>query len=130
MTKGAKVDAQISKDAEAAGGEKFADLANLSYRQALGAHKIVADIDGKPMMFSKENFSNGCIGTVDVLYPAAPIMLAYNPEMLEANLRPLFIYASLPRWKWDFALTTSALIRLRMGRSMAAARRPKRTRCR
>ncbi len=103
VTKGAKVDAQISKDAEAAGGEKFADLANLSYRQALGAHKIVADIDGKPMMFSKENFSNGCIGTVDVLYPAAPIMLAYNPEMLEANLRPLFIYASLPRWKWDFA---------------------------
>ncbi len=103
VTKGAKVDSQISKDAGAAGGEKFADLANLSYRQALGAHKIVADIDGKPMMFSKENFSNGCIGTVDVLYPAAPIMLAYNPEMLEANLRPLFIYASLPRWKWDFA---------------------------
>lgn len=103
VKKGQEWDARVQKECVAAGGTHFADLANLSYRQALGAHKIVADIDGKPMMFSKENFSNGCIGTVDVLYPAAPIMLAYNPEMLAANLRPLLIYASLPRWKWDFA---------------------------
>jgi len=40
---------------------------------------------------------------VDVLYPASPIMLWLNPELLEANMRPLMIYASLPRWKWPFA---------------------------
>lgn len=103
FTKASAFDKDLRARAEQIGGAKYADLASLSYRQSLGAHKIVADIDGKPMMFSKENFSNGCMGTVDVLYPASPIMLAENPELLEANLRPLFIYASLPRWKWPFA---------------------------
>ncbi len=97
------LDAKIWKETEAVGGKKFADIACLSYRQAFAAHKIVADVDGKAIMLSKENFSNGCIGTVDVLYPACPIMLAYNVELLEANLRPLFVYASLPRWKFEFA---------------------------
>jgi hypothetical protein len=97
------LDGYIRKSAENRGGKEFKDLAVLSYRQAFAAHKIVADVDGKPMMFSKENFSNGCIGTVDVLYPASPIMLWLNPDLLEANLRPLFVYASLPRWKFDFA---------------------------
>ena len=98
-----ELDRMVRQEAEEKGGREYADLAVLSYRQAFAAHKIVADIDGEPMMFSKENFSNGCIGTVDVLYPAAPIMLWLNPELLEANLRPLFIYASTPRWKFDFA---------------------------
>lgn len=98
-----KTDAKIRKETEARGGKEYADLAVLSYRQAFAAHKIVADIDGKPMMFSKENYSNGCIGTVDVLYPAAPIMLWLNPELLEANLRPLMIYSGTPRWKFPFA---------------------------
>ncbi|MBC8063722.1 MAG: DUF4965 domain-containing protein [Chlorobia bacterium] len=97
------LDSRIRKETSERGGPEFADLAVLSYRQAFAAHKIVADIDGKPMMFSKENFSNGCIGTVDVLYPAAPIMLWLNPELLEANLRPLMIYSATPRWRFPFA---------------------------
>lgn len=100
---GAECDRFVRDETMKRGGKKFADLAVLAYRQAFAAHKIVSDIDGKPMMFSKENFSNGCIGTVDVIYPAAPIMLWLNPELLEANLRPLFSYSSLPRWKWPFA---------------------------
>ncbi len=81
----------------------FANLAVLSYRQCLAGHKIVKDIDGTLLMFSKENFSNGCIGTVDVMYPACPIFLAYNPALLKANMEPIMQYASMPRWKWKFA---------------------------
>ena len=96
-------DRSIVTDLTNAGGAEYAQLAILAYQQALGAHKLVADIDGTPLLFSKENFSNGCIDTVDVTYPTAPIFLLFNPRLLEASLRPIMEYASLPRWRWPFA---------------------------
>lgn len=85
------------------GGAKYAQLATLAYRQTIAAHKLVADADGTPMLFSKENFSNGCIDTVDVTYPSSPFFLLLNPQLLQAQLQPVMEYASLPRWKWPFA---------------------------
>ncbi len=96
-------DRALTTDLTAAGGEKYAQLAILAYRQTLGAHKLVADIDGQPLLFSKENSSNGCTDTVDVTYPAAPFFLLFNPKLLEAELRPVMEYAGLPRWHWPFA---------------------------
>lgn len=85
------------------GGTKYAQLAVVAYQQALAANKIVASINGTPLLFSKENFSNGCTDTVDVTYPTSPIFLLLNPELLEAELRPVMEYAGLPRWRWPFA---------------------------
>jgi hypothetical protein len=96
-------DRAITSDLTAVGGTKFAQLAILAYRQTLAAHKLVVDIDGQPLLFSKENSSNGCTNTVDVTYPAAPFFLLLNPKLLEAELRPVMDYASLPRWPWPFA---------------------------
>jgi hypothetical protein len=96
-------DEQLTADLEAAGGREYAELSVLSYRQAIGAHKLVADADGTPLFFSKENFSNGCIDTVDVFYPSAPMFLLLNPKLLEGQLKPILDYASLPRWRWPFA---------------------------
>lgn len=98
-----RFDADALASYEKAGGAKYADIAALAFRQTLAAHKLVADLDGQPLYFSKENFSNGCIGTVDVTYPSAPFMLVYNPELLKAMLRPVLDYASLPRWRFPFA---------------------------
>ncbi len=96
-------DKELMDDLTRAGGAKYARLASLSYRQSLAAHKLVADPLGRPFYFSKENFSNGCIGTVDVFYPAAPILLFLNPELMKASVVPILEYAGMDRWKFPFA---------------------------
>ncbi len=96
-------DEELMADLRRAGGEKYARIAALAYRQAIAAHKLVADIDGTPLYFSKENFSNGCIGTVDVFYPASPLFLLLNPALMRAQMRPILDYAGLERWKFPFA---------------------------
>jgi Domain of unknown function (DUF4965)/Domain of unknown function (DUF5127)/Domain of unknown function (DUF1793) len=101
--RGKQFDADLRATLEHAGGRDYSDLAILAYRQTLAANALVADVDGAPLMFPKENFSNGCIATVDVLYPSAPFFLFLNPNMLEAQLKPVIEYAMLPRWKFPFA---------------------------
>ncbi len=96
-------DDELMADLRRAGGEQYARLAALAYRQAFAAHKLVADADGTALYFPKENFSNGCIGTVDVFYPSAPIFLLLNPELLKAQMRPLLDYARMGRWRFPFA---------------------------
>ena len=102
-SRGAKFDAELTADLTRVGGEHYATIATLSYRQALAAHKLVADANGDPMLFAKENFSNGCIATVDVLYPSAPIFLFFQPKLLEAQLLPVLEYSALARWKFPFS---------------------------
>jgi hypothetical protein len=101
--RGAEFDRELTADLTRAGGPAYAQLGILAYRQTLAAHGLAADFDGTPMLFPKENFSNGCISTVDVLYPSAPFFLFFNPELIRAQLKPVLEYAALPRWKWPFA---------------------------
>jgi hypothetical protein len=96
-------DEELMADMTKAGGEKYARLASLAYRQTLAAHKLTADFDGTPMWFPKENFSNGCISTVDVIYPSSPFPLLFNPKLVRAQLEPVMQYAAMSRWKWPFA---------------------------
>jgi len=99
----AEFDEGLMADMRKAGGESYARLATLAYRQSLAAHKLAVDIDGTPLFFPKENFSNGCISTVDVIYPEAPMYLLLNPALLRALLTPVLEYAKSPEWKFSFA---------------------------
>jgi len=101
--RGTKYDAALDKDLESVGGLGYRELAMLAYRQTLAAHGLVAGLDGKPLMFEKENFSCGCIATVDVMYPSSPFFLFFAPALLEAQMRPILEYASLPGWKNPWA---------------------------
>ena len=96
-------DEELSGDLQRAGGADYAALCALSCRQCIAAHKLAADFDGTPVFFSKENFSNGCINTVDVTYPSAPFFLLFNPELLKAQLTAILDYGQSPRWKFPFA---------------------------
>ncbi|HXW55818.1 MAG TPA: DUF4965 domain-containing protein [Candidatus Cybelea sp.] len=96
-------DAQLTADLEQVGGSAYTELATLAFRQTMAAHKLVVDIDGQPMLFPKENFSNGCISTVDVIYPSSPFFLLFNPDLLKAQLLPLLDYVQTGRWHFPFA---------------------------
>jgi hypothetical protein len=102
-TRGNKFDSELMGDMRKVGGDDYEYLTSLVFRQTIAAHVLVADTDGKPMLFSKENASNGCIDTVDVTYPSSPFFLFFNPKLLQAQLEPLMRYASMPRWKFPFA---------------------------
>jgi hypothetical protein len=101
--RGLKFDTDVMAHMQQIGGEDYRYLTSLAFRQTIAAHKLVADVDGRPMFFSKENDSNGCIDTVDVTYPSSPFFLYFNPKLLEAQLEPLMRYAALPRWRFPFA---------------------------
>lgn len=99
----AEFDAKVEQMLVASGGEDYAAIGILAYRQCIAGHGLVQDTDGDLLMFSKENTSNGCIGTVDVTFPASPFFLLFSPEMLKAQVRPILEYASMPRWRFPFA---------------------------
>ena len=103
LAKSDAFDKEIYDRAYAVGGEDYAFLCNMSLRHVMAAHKIITDGEGKVIFLSKENDSNGCIGTVDVSYPSTPLFLLYNPELVKGMLRPVFRFAELDVWPFDFA---------------------------
>lgn len=92
----------ILNDAEKAGGKEYSELCALAYRQVIAAHKLFKDADGNLLFFSKENNSNGCINTVDLTYPSAPLFLAYNPELQKGMMTSIFEYSASGRWNKPF----------------------------
>jgi hypothetical protein len=96
-------DAELMADLEREGGEKYARLAALAYRQCFAAGKFVADANGQPLQFCKENHSNGCIETSDVFYPMSPQFLLFGPSVAKSFIVPFMNYAASDRWKFPFA---------------------------
>ena len=103
MDKCAAFGANLMKEATEVGGRKYAELCALAYRQAIAAHKLVEAPNKDLLFLSKENFSNGSIGTVDITYPSAPLFLVYNPELAKGLMNHIFYYSESGKWNKPFA---------------------------
>ena len=97
------LDKRIYDDGLQAGGKKYAEILSGSYRHVIAAHKLFQDKDGNLLFFSKENNSNGCVNTVDLTYPEAPLFLVYNPTIQKAMMTSIFEYSRSGRWTKPFA---------------------------
>ena len=98
-----EIDCEIEAKAKKIGGDEYAFLCAMSYRHAIAAHKLITDEDKNLIFLSKENDSNGCIGTVDVSYPSVPLFMLYNTEYVKGMLRPIFRFVDCDVWTYDFA---------------------------
>ena len=99
----AEFDSVLHRVSVARGGEDYAYITAAAYRHTIAAHKLIADENGEMVLLSKENDSNGCIGTVDVSYPSIPLFLLLKPELVRALCRPVLKFARMPIWEFDFA---------------------------
>jgi hypothetical protein len=99
----AAFDKDLMSDLEKAGGKQYERIATLAYRSTIAGSKLVRDEKGNALFFPKENTSNGCIATVDVIYPMLPQLLLTDIELAKASLRPILEYADTLRWKFPFA---------------------------
>jgi hypothetical protein len=99
----AAFDDELMADLRDAGGDNYAELAALAYRQCFAAGKFATDANGQPLQFCKENHSNGCISTSDVFYPMSPQFLFFSPTLAKSFIVPFMNYAASERWKFPFA---------------------------
>ncbi len=96
-------DKELTADLTKAGGARYAQIAALAYRQCLAATGLAADANKQPLLFTKENTSNGDIATVDVFYPMDPVFLLLSPTLAKASLVPILSYGASDHWKFPNA---------------------------
>ncbi|KAI5860315.1 glutaminase A [Durotheca rogersii] len=84
------LDNRVARDSLAAAGQDYLTLTSLSVRQTFGALQFTGT-DSDPLVFLKEISSNSDIQTVDVIFPAIPLILYTNPTLIKYMLKPLFL---------------------------------------
>jgi hypothetical protein len=98
-----KFDHDLMADMTKVGGERYAQICALAYRECIAACGLAADANKQPLFFTKENTSDGDIATVDVFFPMDPIWIFLSPTLAKATLVPILSYAASSHWKFPNA---------------------------
>ena len=98
-----KFDTDLVADLTKVGGERYAQICALAYRECVAACGLAADQNKQPLFFTKENTSNGDIATVDVFFPMDPVWIFLSPTLAKASLVPILSYAASSHWKFPNA---------------------------
>ena len=98
-----KFDRDLTSNLSEVGGERYAQICALAYRECAAACGLAADANGQPLFFPKENSSSGDIATVDVIYPMDPMWILLSPTLTKATLVPVLDYAASSQWKFPNA---------------------------
>jgi hypothetical protein len=96
-------DRNLMADLTRIGGVRYARIVALAYRQCLAACGLAADAKKQPLLFTKENTSNGDIATVDVIFPMDPIFILLSPALAKSSIVPILSYSASSHWKFPNA---------------------------
>ncbi|KAF7306294.1 Ricin B-type lectin domain-containing protein [Mycena indigotica] len=96
------LDSKIADAANAANGQNYEAIVALAARQAFGGTEFVGSTS-EPWLMLKEISSDGNMQTVDVIYPAAPVLYYLNGDLLRHILNPLVNYMSSGLWPQSYS---------------------------
>ena len=97
-------DHKVWDSCTAIGGRKYAQLCALSYRESIGMMGMPEDANGQPLLMTDENTSGGDIATMDVIYPAAPMLMVFNPDLLKSMLVTVFQFCNKQYWPQKYCI--------------------------
>ncbi|CAD0051768.1 unnamed protein product [Aureobasidium pullulans] len=103
QTSAASIDTKVSTDSLANAGHDYLTITSLAVRQVFATTQL-AGTTKSYHLFMKEISSNGDMQTVDVIFPAFPIFIYFNPDLGRLLLEPLFINQEAGNWPAAYAI--------------------------
>jgi hypothetical protein len=103
QTSANSIDTKVATDSLANAGQDYLTITSLAVRQVFATTQLAGSQDSYHL-FLKEISSNGDMQTVDVIFPAFPLFIYFNPDLGRLLLEPLFINQEAGNWPAAYAI--------------------------
>ncbi|KAI5206684.1 glutaminase A [Aureobasidium subglaciale] len=103
QTSASSIDTKVATDSLANAGQDYLTITSLAVRQVFATTQLAGSQDSYHL-FMKEISSNGDMQTVDVIFPAFPLFMYFNPDLGHLLLEPLFINQEAGNWPEAYAI--------------------------
>jgi hypothetical protein len=103
QTSATNIDTKVSTNSLTNAGHDYLTITSLAVRQVFATTQLAGSQDSYHL-FMKEISSNGDMQTVDVIFPAFPLFIYFNPDLGRLLLEPLFINQEAGNWPAAYAI--------------------------